>query len=121
MTDHRFLLPSCRALALAVLCLASAAEAREPAAGEPTRLAQLARPTEAAGLLPGPLLPGVQPLRMAGGDCSGAAAQAAAESGGQVLSVSASEQGGRTVCIVTVLIPGEDGGRPRKKTITIPQ
>jgi hypothetical protein len=120
MTDHRFLLPSCRALALAVLCLASAAEAREPAAGEPTRLAQLARPTEAAGGLPAPM-PGAQPLRLAGGDCSGAAAQAAAESGGQVLSVSASEQGGRTVCIVTVLIPGEDGGRPRKKTITIPQ
>jgi hypothetical protein len=121
MTDLRLPLLSCRALALAVLCLASAAEAREPVAGGPMHLAQLARPTEATGVGPGPVLPGAQPLRMASGDCSGAAAQAAAESGGQVLSVSSSEQGGRTVCIVTVLIPGEDGGRPRKKTITIPQ
>ncbi|GGD12561.1 hypothetical protein [Aureimonas glaciei] len=121
MTDLRLLLLTGRALALAVLCLASAAEAREPAAGGPMHLAQLARPSAAAGLLPAVTLPEAQPLRMAGGDCSGAAAQAAADSGGQVLSVSSSEQGGRTVCIVTVLIPGEDGGRPRKKTITIPQ
>jgi hypothetical protein len=118
MTDLRLLLLTGRALALAVLCLASAAEAREPSAGGPM---QLARPSAAAGLLPAVALPEAQPLRMAGGDCSGAAAQAAADSGGQVLSVSSSEQGGRTVCIVTVLIPGEDGGRPRKKTITIPQ
>lgn len=59
--------------------------------------------------------------RVAQADCSGAAAQAAAESGGQVLSVQSRQQGGRTVCVVTVLVPGEGGGRPRKRTITIPQ
>jgi hypothetical protein len=58
---------------------------------------------------------------MAAADCSGAAAQAAADSGGQVLSVSSRQQNGRTVCVVTVLVPGSDGGRPRKQTITLPQ
>ncbi len=51
--------------------------------------------------------------------CSGAAAEAAAQTGGQVLSVSSREQGGQTVCLVTLLIPGEEGGRPRKTTVTI--
>lgn len=53
-------------------------------------------------------------------DCSAAASQAAAQTGGQVLSVQASNQGGQTVCVVTVLIPGEGGERPRRTTITIP-
>ena len=61
------------------------------------------------------------PVLMAAADCSGAAAQAAADSGGQVLSVSSRQQNGRTVCVVTVLVPGSDGGRPRKQTITLPQ
>lgn len=60
------------------------------------------------------------PERIAQADCSAAAAQAAAQTGGQVLSVSASSQGGRTVCVVTVLIPGQGGERPRRTTITIP-
>lgn len=61
------------------------------------------------------------PVRMAAADCSAAAAQAAADSGGQVLSVSSRQQDGRTVCVVTVLVPGSDGGRPRKQTIVLPQ
>ena len=60
-------------------------------------------------------------LLVAAADCSGAAAQAAADSGGQVLSVSSRQQDGRTVCVVTVLVPSSDGGRPRKQTITLPQ
>lgn len=51
--------------------------------------------------------------------CSGAAAEAAAKTGGQVLSVSSRNQGGQTVCVVTLLVPGKDGGRPRKMTVTI--
>ncbi|UIJ74295.1 hypothetical protein [Aurantimonas sp. HBX-1] len=58
-------------------------------------------------------------FEIAQADCSGAAAQAAAQTGGQVLSVSSREEGGQTVCVVTVLIPGTDGGRPRKETVTI--
>ncbi|WP_136625067.1 hypothetical protein [Aureimonas flava] len=56
-----------------------------------------------------------------GGGCSAAAAQAAAQSGGQVLSVRTSQQGDRVVCIVTVLVPASDGNRPRRQTITIEQ
>ncbi len=60
------------------------------------------------------------PLLFAQANCAGAAAQAAAQTGGQVLSVSAQQQNGRVVCVVTVLVPGQDGGRPRRTTITIP-
>ncbi len=52
-------------------------------------------------------------------DCSAAAAQAAAETGGQVLSVSSRGSGPDAECVVTVLVPGQDGDRPRKQTITV--
>ena len=58
-------------------------------------------------------------FEIAAADCSGAAAQAAAQTGGRVLSVSSRDEGGQTVCVVTVLVPGTDGGRPRKETVTI--
>lgn len=107
---------------LAALLAAGVASSGGATAGSraaPTRLA-LAAPEATFGRMEGrrPSAPG---LRVADGDCSGAAAQAAADSGGQVLSVSSRQQGGRTVCVVTVLVPGEDGSRPRKKTITVPQ
>jgi len=60
-------------------------------------------------------------LRLAQGGCSAAAREAAQQSGGQVLSVQSATDGGRTVCIVTVLIPAQDGERPRRRTITIEQ
>lgn len=60
-------------------------------------------------------------MEFAQGGCSAAAAQAAAESGGQVLSVQVVDRGGQTVCVVTVLVPGRDGSRPRRQTITVPQ
>ncbi|WP_062208220.1 hypothetical protein [Aureimonas sp. AU12] len=79
-----------------------------------------------AGWLPSPFetaprLESAETVRMAQSGCSAAAAQAAAQSGGQVLSVQTAQRGGQTVCIVTVLIPAQDGNRPRRQTITIPQ
>lgn len=62
---------------------------------------------------------GEAPVRMAAADCSGAASRAARQTGGQVLSVSTQSQGGQTVCVVTVLVPGKGNQRPRKQTITI--
>lgn len=59
------------------------------------------------------------PMLMAAADCSGAASRAARQTGGQVLSVSTQTQGGQTVCVVTVLVPGQGNERPRKQTITI--
>lgn len=61
------------------------------------------------------------PLMAAAADCSDAAAKAAAQTGGRVLTVSARNQNGRTVCVVTVLVPSREGGRPRKQTVTVPQ
>ncbi|WP_152045384.1 hypothetical protein [Aureimonas psammosilenae] len=57
----------------------------------------------------------------AAADCAGAAAEAAARTGGRVLSVSSRSDGGRVVCVVTLLVPADQGGRPRKQTVVIPQ
>ena len=59
------------------------------------------------------------PFLLAAADCSGAASRAARQTGGQVLSVSTQSQGGQTVCVVTVLVPGKGNQRPRKQTVTI--
>ena len=67
----------------------------------------------------GPRRNGEGAFETAAASCSGAAEQAAAQTGGQVLSVSSREQGGQTVCVVTLLVPGKEGGRPRKTTVTI--
>lgn len=56
---------------------------------------------------------------IAAADCSSAASRAARQTGGQVLSVSTQNQGGQTVCVVTVLVPGKGNQRPRKQTVTI--
>lgn len=61
------------------------------------------------------------PILLVAADCSGAAAEAAARTGGRVLTVSSRNQDGRTVCVVTVLVPSGEGGRPRKQTVVVPQ
>lgn len=58
---------------------------------------------------------------LAAGDCSAAAARVVAQTGGQLLSVRPVSQGGRTVCNVTVLVPGKDNARRKKVTISVPQ
>jgi hypothetical protein len=52
------------------------------------------------------------------GDCSGAASQAVAQTGGELLSAEPSPDG-QPVCIVTVLVQ-ENSGRPKKVTMVIP-
>lgn len=56
----------------------------------------------------------------AAGDCSAAAAQVVAQTGGQLLSASPGDQGGQAVCHVTVLVPGAGNERPKKVTVTVP-
>lgn len=58
---------------------------------------------------------------LAAADCSQAAAEAAAQTGGRVLSVRSRNQDGRAVCVVTVIIPATDGSRPRRQTVVVPQ
>lgn len=68
------------------------------------------------------MLPGV-PLTGDGGDvvwvagdCSAAAAEVVAETGGELLSA----QPRGDVCVVTVLVPGKGNARPRKVTVRVP-
>ncbi len=49
------------------------------------------------------------------GDCSAAARQVAAQTGGRVLSA----QPSNGQCVITVLVPG-DGGPPKKMTMRVP-
>ncbi len=50
------------------------------------------------------------------GDCSAAAEQVVAQTGGELLSAQPTGDG---QCVVTVLIPG-NGGRPKKVTVKVP-
>ncbi|MDX3927433.1 MAG: hypothetical protein QHC90_16710 [Shinella sp.] len=49
-------------------------------------------------------------------DCSAAARQVVAETGGELLSA----QPKNGVCVVTVLVPGKGNARPRKMTVRVP-
>lgn len=110
------------------ICLVAAVTAFVPAAacaspfGSEQTIAGVAMPEEGAG---SPTAraeqDGQAPYKLAQADCADAAAEAAAQTGGQVLSVSSRSEGGRIVCEVTVLVPARDGERPRKTTITIRQ
>jgi hypothetical protein len=53
---------------------------------------------------------------LAAADCSEAARQVVADTGGELLSA----QPRNGVCVVTVLVPGKDSGRPRKITVRVP-
>ncbi len=50
------------------------------------------------------------------GDCSAAAAQVVAQTGGDLLSA----QPRGSECVVTVLVPGKGNARPRKVTVRVP-
>ena len=60
-------------------------------------------------------------VELASADCNAAAERVVSRTGGQLLSVSAGREGGRTVCHVTVLVPASDHKRPRKMTVTVSQ
>ena len=56
----------------------------------------------------------------AAADCYGIGQQIAAQNGGQLANVREANKGGQTVCVVVVLVPGKDGGRPRREEFTVP-
>jgi hypothetical protein len=60
----------------------------------------------------------VEPGRAA--DCYAIGQQIAEQNGGQLANVSQADRGGQTVCVVVVLVPGKDGGRPRRQEFTVP-
>ncbi len=53
-------------------------------------------------------------------DCSGAASQVVSRTGGQLLSATPQNKGGKTVCVITVLVPGNGDARPKKVTVSVP-
>ncbi|HEY5819286.1 MAG TPA: hypothetical protein VIU14_12990 [Mesorhizobium sp.] len=53
-------------------------------------------------------------------DCYSIGQQIAAENGGTLARASASNQGGREVCVIVVLVPGKNGQRPRRAQFIVP-
>lgn len=53
-------------------------------------------------------------------DCYSIGQQIAAQNGGQLANVSQTEKGGQPACVIVVLIPGKDGGRPRREEFVVP-
>lgn len=53
-------------------------------------------------------------------DCYSIGQQIAAEQGGTLAKASASSQGGQSVCVIVVLVPGKDGQRPRRVEVVVP-
>lgn len=56
----------------------------------------------------------------AAGNCYAIGQQVAAENGGQLASATAANRGGKQVCVVVVLVPGNNGGHPSRKEIVVP-
>src|SRR6187399_2126619 len=57
---------------------------------------------------------------VAAADCYSVGEQVAAQNGGTLAKASASSQGGQTVCVIVVLVPGKDGKRPRRMQVVVP-
>lgn len=53
-------------------------------------------------------------------DCYSIGEQVASQQGGTLARASQSKRGGRTVCVIVVLVPGRDGQRPRRAEIVVP-
>ena len=68
----------------------------------------------------GPALAEDKPVLLAAGDCYGIGQQIAAEHGGTLAKASLSNQGGQSVCVIVVLVPGKDGQRPRRQEFVVP-
>lgn len=59
-------------------------------------------------------------VMMAQADCYSVGQQVAAQNGGTLARASQSEQGGQSVCVIVVLVPGKDGKRPRRVEFVVP-
>ncbi|MFZ1773468.1 MAG: hypothetical protein WAT78_05870 [Rhizobiaceae bacterium] len=54
-------------------------------------------------------------------DCHAVGEQVAAENGGRLAKATAEQRDGQPVCVVVVLKPAENGGRPKRTEIIVPQ
>ncbi len=53
-------------------------------------------------------------------DCYAIGQQVAAENGATLARATASNQGGRPVCVIVIVTPGKDGQRGRRQEIVVP-
>lgn len=60
------------------------------------------------------------PLILVQGDCYAVGEQIAAQNGGTLAKASPSTQGGQSVCVVVILVPGKEGERPRRVQMVVP-
>ncbi|PSJ53700.1 hypothetical protein [Kumtagia ephedrae] len=67
-----------------------------------------------------PVSGGERPVLLVQADCYAIGQEVAAQRGGTLARASQSNQGGRPVCVIVVLIPGKDGQRPRRTEVVVP-
>ena len=53
-------------------------------------------------------------------DCYAIGQQQAAQVGGQLARATPENRGGRTVCVIVILLPAKDGQRPRRTEMVVP-
>jgi hypothetical protein len=73
-----------------------------------------AGPVKTGGMEPSIVFP-------AGSDCYSVGEQIARENGGELANAMADTQDGQPVCRIIVLVPSEDGGRPKRREFVVPQ
>lgn len=61
-----------------------------------------------------------QRILLAQGDCYAVGQQIAAENGGTLAKATPEDRGGQQVCVIVVLVPGQDGQRPRRAEFVVP-
>ncbi|MDF1601334.1 hypothetical protein PZ895_16355 [Mesorhizobium sp. YIM 152430] len=61
-----------------------------------------------------------QRIQLAQGDCYAVGQQIAAENGGTLAKATPEDRGGQQVCVIVVLVPGQDGQRPRRAEFVVP-
>lgn len=54
------------------------------------------------------------------GDCYAIGQQIAAQNGGTLAMATPEDRGGQRVCVIVVLVPGQDGQRPRRAEFVVP-
>jgi hypothetical protein len=65
-------------------------------------------------------VPGAEVELAQSADCYAIGESIAAQNGGQLMRATARNQGGQTVCVIVVLVPGREGQRPRRQEFTVP-
>lgn len=61
-----------------------------------------------------------QRVQLAQGDCYAIGQQVAAQNGGTLAKATPEDRGGQQVCVIVVLVPAQDGQRPRRAEFVVP-